>query len=163
MILCASALFHTANRHTCMYVCMYVYSYLCESWSPVVPCTTPILWHIDVFWVIEIGIGWGHDTVDDTRLKINQDRARYIMFIICLEWLNRKGFWKIVLLQQNMSLLLHKFDFLSKTILEFNKKNYLLGVNSLEFKQNIICKKRLLVSTTDSKISQNMTCFLPVL
>lgn len=60
-------------------------SYLAVSWGPVIPGPAPVLGQVDVLWVVQVGVRWVHDCVDDSRLQIQQNSSWDVVLIICLQ------------------------------------------------------------------------------
>ena len=58
--------------------------YLCVTSSPIIACSSSMLWQVDVFLVKQVGIGRVEDAVNNTGLQIKKDSSWYIMFIISL-------------------------------------------------------------------------------
>ena len=44
-----------------------------------------MLGHVDIFVVVELGVGGVEDPVDDPRLKVKEDSSRNVVLIISLE------------------------------------------------------------------------------
>ena len=52
--------------------------------GPIVARTTTMLRHEDVLRIVELRVGRVDDALDDTRLQIEQDRARNVMVVVSL-------------------------------------------------------------------------------